>query len=64
MSRVSFCLSVCDLVSGPKFGGNFLNIYYAFTKRCLAVPILSQIEPQKISCGLRPRMCKDGSSET
>jgi hypothetical protein len=27
---LSVCLSVCDLVSAPKFGGNFLNYIYIY----------------------------------
>lgn len=64
-SVLSVCLSVCDLVSAPKFGGNFLNyVYYAVTKCCLEVPIFSHFDPQKISCGLKSRTCKDCSSES
>jgi hypothetical protein len=62
---LSVCLSVCDLVSAPKFGEIFFNyVYYAVIKCCLAVPVFSHFDPQKISCGLRPRTCKNSSSES
>jgi hypothetical protein len=58
------CLSVCDLVSAPQFWGKCFNYtYYAVTNRRLAVHISIHIDPQKVSCGLMPRKCKDGSSE-